>query len=159
MRYARPRKRCVATIADAIECADWPFGLMPCGIAKANHRIRPSGLLLHPDTKAGFARHEKPQTLRTVFTVIAVAWYALRATTKAVCCDSVREAREAGVFVSADRPFSCLAQGDNPKEEAKTSPWPGRMPKANGRRRGFKMRSICRLRKLSWSRVAPNEWI
>ena len=40
------------------ECADWPFGLMPCGIAKANHRIRPSGLLLHPDTKTGFARHE-----------------------------------------------------------------------------------------------------
>ncbi len=31
---------------------------MPYGIAKANHRIRPAGLLLHPDTKAGFARHE-----------------------------------------------------------------------------------------------------
>ena len=31
---------------------------MPYGIAKANHRIRPSGLLLHPDTKTGFARHE-----------------------------------------------------------------------------------------------------
>ena len=34
-----------------LECADSPFGLMLCGIAKANQRIRPPGLLRHPDTK------------------------------------------------------------------------------------------------------------
>ena len=34
-----------------LECADSPFGLMPCGIAEANLRIRPPGLLRHPDTK------------------------------------------------------------------------------------------------------------
>jgi hypothetical protein len=34
-----------------LECADSPFGLMPDGIAKANQRIRPPGLLRHPDTK------------------------------------------------------------------------------------------------------------
>ena len=34
-----------------LECADSPFGLMPCGIAEANQRIRPSGLSRHPDTK------------------------------------------------------------------------------------------------------------
>jgi len=34
-----------------LECADSPFGLMPCGIAEANLRIRPPGSLRHPDTK------------------------------------------------------------------------------------------------------------
>ena len=51
-------------------------------------------------------------------------------------------------------PLSCLAQGDNPKDEAEPLPWPGRMPRATRRRLGFKMRSICRLRKFSWSRVS-----
>ena len=60
---ARPRKRGGATIAGAIGMRLFAFVMMPGGIAKANRRIRPSGLLRDHDTKAApradTKRHEK----------------------------------------------------------------------------------------------------
>ena len=96
------------------ECADSPFGLMPYGIAKANLRIRPSGLLRHPDTKSAFALHEITQTLRTYLdrpccrssTTLKPKALSLISLSASLSLNRTREGNEQPTF----RIFSCSAK-------------------------------------------------
>ena len=151
---ARPRKRGVATIADAIGMRRFAFRLDALRHRQGKSAHSPSGLVAPPRHERAPSRHTKRHEITSCpipatfphsaeYADWLMSIYCPPRSFRAISC------RPLG-------PLSCLAQGDNPKDDAEPLPWPGRMPRATRRRLGFKMRSICRLRKFSWSRVSAN---
>ena len=167
---ARPRKRGVATIADAIGMRRFAFWLDALRHRQGKSAHSPSGLVAPPRHERASSRHTKrhESSVPLILSDFRLglhsnAYSNFNSHSNLYTCattpqfDKGRASAPRSFRAISCRPLgplSCLAQGDNPKDEAEPLPWPGRMPRATRRRIGFKMRSICRLRKFSWSRVS-----